>query len=70
MDQHLLKKARDVLTNATMTELMNEEPHGPVAFRDAVRQQIVALCTRLRVSLVIIDHLMALANSLTAKTPN
>ena len=70
MDQQLLKRARDVVMNATMAELMNEDPHGPTAFRDAVRQQIIALCTRLRVSLVIIDHLMALANSLMAKTPN
>lgn len=50
-----------------MAEIMNEEPHGPTAFRDAVRQQILALCTRLRVSLVIIDKLMALANSLMPK---
>jgi hypothetical protein len=33
-----------------------------------VRQQIVALCTRLRISLVIIDSLMALANSLSPKS--
>ena len=50
-----------------MAEIMGEEPHGPVAFRDAVCQQILALCTRLRISLVIIDKLMALANSITAK---
>jgi hypothetical protein len=67
LDQQLIQRARDVVTNATMVEIMNEDPHGPAAFRDAVRQQILALCTRLRISLVIIDKLMSLANSLTPK---
>ena len=64
----IIQRARDVVTNATMTEIMNAEPDGPTAFRDAIRQQIFALCTRLRVSLVVIDKLMALANSLIAKS--
>ena len=68
LDRDLIQRARDVISNATISEIMNEEPSGPVAFRDAVRQQIIALCTRLRISLVIIDKLMALANSLMAKT--
>ena len=49
---------------------MEEEPTGPIAYRDALRQQILALCTRLRVSLVIVDQLMALSNSLAVKTDN
>ena len=64
LDHDLIKKARAVVTNATISEIMAEEPYGPTAYRDAVRQQIVALCTRLRISLVIIDQLMALSNSL------
>src|ERR1700719_4228501 len=67
LDRQIIQKARDVVSNATMVEIMNEEPHGPSAFRDAVRQQVLALCTRLRISLVIIDQLMALFNSLSAK---
>ena len=50
-----------------MAEIMGEEPHGPAAFRNTVCQQILALCTRLCISLVIINKLMALANSITAK---
>ena len=49
---------------------MEEEPNGPIAYRNALRQQILALCTRLRVSLVIVDQLMALSNSLAVKTDN
>ena len=50
-----------------MAEIMNEDPAGPLAFRDAIRHQILTLCTRLRVALVIVDKLMALANSISAK---
>ena len=64
MDRQLIQQARDVVIDTTMDEIMREEPHGPSAFRDAVRQQILALCTRLRISLFIMDKLMALANSL------
>ena len=67
LDRDIIKRAREVITNATMAKIMGEEPHGPTAFRDTVCQQILALCTRLRISLVIIDKLMALANSITAK---
>jgi hypothetical protein len=48
-----------------MAEIMREEPDGPAAFRDAVRQQVLALCIRLKISLVVIDRMMALANSLS-----
>jgi hypothetical protein len=68
LDLTIIKRARDVVTNATMVELLNEEPDGPDAHRNAVRQQIVALCTRLRISLVIIDSLMGLANSLSQQS--
>ena len=68
LDRQLIQRARDVVTNATMAEILNEEPEGPAAFRDAVRIQVLALCTRLRVSLSVIDALMALANTLTPKT--
>ena len=67
LDHEIIKRARDVITDATMTDILNEDPNGPTVFRDAVRQQIVALCTRLRISLVIIDKLMALANALVPK---
>jgi hypothetical protein len=64
LDRQIIQRARDVITNATISEIINEEPNGPAAFREAVRVQILALCTRLRVSLAIIDALMAIANTL------
>ena len=65
LDCDIIKRARKVVTNATMAEIMDEEPNGPLAFRDVVCQQIITLCTRLWISLVIVDKLMALANSLS-----
>ena len=67
LERDVLYRARDVITNATMADIMGEDPNSPQALRDAIRQQILALCTRLRVSLVIIDKLMAFANSLMPK---
>ena len=65
MDRDVIRRARDMVTNATMAEILNEEPHGPTAFRDAVRQQILAICTRIKISLVVVDKLMGLANTPT-----
>jgi hypothetical protein len=65
LDLQAIQRARDVVTNTTMAEIMREEPDGPAAFRDAVRQQVLALCIRLKISLVVIDRMMALANSLS-----
>lgn len=70
IDRTIVRRARDVVTDATMAEIMDEEPNGPLAFRDAVRQQILVLRTHLHISLVVIDKLMALANSLRAGLPN
>ena len=70
IDRDIIQRVRDVVTNTTIAEIMEEEPNGPIAYRDALRQQILALCTRLRVSLVIVDQLMALSNSLAVKTDN
>lgn len=50
-----------------MAEIMNKEPLGPAAFQTAVRQQIVTLCTRLRVSLIIINKLMAISVAIDQK---
>ena len=60
----MIKRVRDVLTDITMTEILDEDPQGPAAYRQAVVQQIVMLCTRLCVSLIVVDKLMAVANSL------
>ena len=67
LDHQIVRRARDMVIHATMIEILNEEPDGPIAYRDAVRKQILALCTRLRISLVVIDSLMALAHTLAEK---
>ena len=67
LDKNLIEQARVVVSNATMAEIINDDPQSPAAFHDSVRQQILALWTRLRVSLVIIDKLMGVANALNAK---
>jgi hypothetical protein len=61
-----ISKTRSVLTDVTKTDIiMNDhEPQGPPVFRNAIHQQVVALCTRLRISLIIVDKLMAIANDL------
>ena len=58
MDRHVIKRARDVVTNATMSEILNEDPSGPIAFHDAVRQQVLALCTRNNPSTYFLDRSM------------
>lgn len=60
----MIKRVRNVLTDITMSEILDEDPQGPAAYRQAVVQQIIMLCTRLRVSLIVVDKLMAVANSL------
>ena len=64
LERDVLYRARDVISNATIADIMGEDPNSPNALRDAIRQQILVLCTRLRISLVIVDKLMAYANSL------
>ena len=64
VDADIIRRVREVLTDVTMTEILDEDPQGPTAYRQAVVQQIIMLCTRLRVSLIIVDKLMSVANSL------
>lgn len=54
--------------NPTMSEILHEDPNGPMSFLGAVRQKIHALCTRLKISLVVFDKLMALVNTLGGAT--
>ena len=67
LDKDLLKRARDVLADNTIRDLIREDSNSPTAFRAAIRQQIVQLCIRLRVNLIVIDRLMAVSNSLIDK---
>ena len=67
IDKDLLKRARDVLADATIQDLLREDLDSPTAFRAAIRQQVVQLCIRLRVNLIVIDRLMAVSNSFINK---
>jgi hypothetical protein len=66
-DLDIIKRVRDVLSDATMSEILNQDPFGPSALQDAVRQQIFTICTRLRVSLILVNKLMTVSNNLKNK---
>ena len=68
VDADIIKRTRDVLTDITMSEIMDDNPLSLTAYREAIVQQIIMLCTRLRVSLVVVDKLMSVANSLAKDT--
>ena len=67
LDKDLLKRARDILADVTIRDLVREDSNSSSDFRDAIRQQIIQLCIRLRVSLIVIDRLMAVSNSFIDK---
>ena len=67
LDKDLLKRARSVLADVTIRDLLREGSNSSSDFRDALRQQIIQLCIRLRISLIVIDRLMAVSNSFIDK---
>lgn len=58
----LVKDARSVISDATMIELLAEDPKAHLSYEDGVRHQIVVNCQHLRIHLNVIDHLMGLYN--------
>ena len=66
-----IRRARDILADSIMSEIINEDPQSQAAFKDSLHHQIVITCQRLRVYLHLVDRLMALFNQvfvLSAKT--
>jgi hypothetical protein len=59
LDQDIIKRTRDTLANATMIDIMNEDPRSTEALQAALRRQITTICTGLRVSLIMVNSLMA-----------
>jgi hypothetical protein len=57
-----VKRARDVISDAVMSELIDEDVKAQESFIDSVRHQIVVHCQRLRVHLTLIDRLMGIYN--------
>jgi hypothetical protein len=66
-DLDVIKRVREILTDATVAEVLSEDPYGPTVLRDAVRKQIFTICTRLRVSLILVNKLMSVATNLNAR---
>ena len=62
-ERELIAHARDVVTNSLISELSKEDPQGQGEYKDAVRHQIVATFQRLRLLLLVIDHLMEIYTS-------
>jgi hypothetical protein len=62
VDRDSIKRARDVLSDVIMSEIIDEDPKAQESFNDSVRHQIVITCQRLRVYLHLVDRLMDLYN--------
>lgn len=63
LEGEIITHARDVVANSIMAEIANEDPHGLDEYKDAIRHQIVATYQRLRLLVLILDHLVATYNS-------
>lgn len=62
-DKDLVARARDIVSNSIMAEISKEDPQGHNEYKDAVRHHIVATFQRLRLYLLVLDHLMEIYNS-------
>ena len=63
-----LERARKVVTDPTMEEIIQEHPQGHSEFENAVRFHIISFAQRINVSLSILDKLMELFNSRASAT--
>ena len=62
-DQGCVNRARDLIADAVMSELMIEDSQSQTAFQASLRHQVVSACQQLRVQLIIIDKLMSMYNN-------
>jgi hypothetical protein len=69
-DIETIKRARDTITNDVIIDITDENPGSDQLFRNSLRHQIVEDCTRLRINLLSIDHLMDLFNKSISKGPS
>ena len=58
-----ITRARDIVANSVMAEIIKEDPQGHTEYQDAVRHQIVAFLQRIRLSLMVLDTLMEAYNA-------
>ena len=57
-DSLLVDRARDVVNNHTMADVSKDDPNGDAEYTDHVRQYIVSVFQRLRVTLLVLDTLL------------
>lgn len=50
------------MTHSILSEIQYEDPKAHESFLENVRHQIVVKCQDIRISLVLVDHLMYLYN--------
>lgn len=61
-DSNTVIRARSVVSNPVIVDIVDEDPQSEISYRNSLRRQIVDGCSQLRVSLNSIDHLMELFN--------
>ena len=64
-DQEAMKRARDIINEAVIAELVSKDPNSSAAFSDSLRSHIIAFCQRLKADLFVIDQLMTKYNDLS-----
>jgi hypothetical protein len=62
LDLDAINKARDIINNATMQELEQENSSTADIYEDVLRRHIISNCQHLRVCLFAIENLMSLFN--------
>jgi hypothetical protein len=63
MELDKIERARQVIADPTMEDIIQEHSQGPNEFENAVRFHIISFTQRINVSLSILDKLMELFNS-------
>jgi hypothetical protein len=62
-DLNIVDRARDVIANSVMAEIAQEDPQGADEYKNSVRHHIVGFFQRIRVSLLVLDTLLAAYNA-------
>ncbi|KAF8806936.1 hypothetical protein BYT27DRAFT_7256942 [Phlegmacium glaucopus] len=66
--QVLMQRARNIVTDSTITEIICEDPQGHTELQHYIHHHVVAFCQHVCVSLLVIDNLMSIYNSSLANT--
>ncbi|KAF8799678.1 hypothetical protein BYT27DRAFT_7342857 [Phlegmacium glaucopus] len=62
-EQDILQRSRNLIVDSVIDEITREDPQGHTEYQQSIRHHVVAFCQRIRVSLLVVDHLMALYNT-------